>query len=79
MIKHIYIVQCNAYIGAYKPGKCPIVSYAPREKFIDFCKSLREDYPDFKLRCVKNKGIEDKVNNQIARDIVLKKMLQNSK
>lgn len=36
-------------------------------KFIDFVKGLREDYPDFKLRCVVNEGIKE---------LVLKKVLQ---
>lgn len=44
-----------------------MISYAPREKFIDFVKGLREDYPDFKLRCVVNEGIKE---------LVLKKVLQ---
>lgn len=67
-MKEIYIVHADAYIGCYKPGKCPMVGYAPREKFIDFVKGLREDYPDFKLRCVVNEGIKEVVLRKVRND-----------
>ena len=67
-MKEIYIVHADAYIGCYKPGKCPMISYAPREKFIDFVKGLLEDYPDFKLRCVVNEGIIELVLEKVRID-----------
>ena len=67
-MKEIYIVHADAYIGCYKPGKCPMISYAPREKFIDFVKGLREDYPDFKLRCVVNEGRKELVLKKVRND-----------
>ena len=70
-MKEIYIVHADAYVGGYKPGKCPMVSYAPREKFIDFVKGLREDYPDFKLRCVVNEGIREVVEKKIIADRIM--------
>lgn len=45
-----------------------MVGYAPREKFIDFVKGLREDYPDFKLRCVVNEGIKELVLRKVRND-----------
>ena len=48
-----------------------MVSYAPREKFIDFVKGLREDYPDFKLRCVVNEGIREVVEKKIIADRIM--------
>lgn len=67
-VKEIYLVHVDEYIGAYHKGKCPIISYAPADKFIDFAKGLREDYPQIKLRCVRNEGIENKVRRRIAMD-----------
>lgn len=43
-VKEIYLVHVDEYIGAYHKGKCPMISYAPADKFIDFAKGLREDY-----------------------------------
>jgi hypothetical protein len=67
-VKEIYLVHVGQYIGAYHKGKCPMISYAPADKFIDFAKGLREDYPQMKLRCVRNEGIENKVRRRIAMD-----------
>lgn len=84
-LKHIYIVHADAYIGSYKPGRCPAVSYAPQEKFIDFVKGLREDYPDYKLSCVDNEGIREIVRDVIWQDkqlenqILISKMKNRSK
>lgn len=70
-IKDIYIVHVCKYIGAYRCGKCPTITYAPAEKFVDFVQSLQEDYPDYRLRCVRNWGIEEEVRKIIARDKVV--------
>lgn len=67
-VKEIYVVHVDQYIGAYHHGKCPMISYAPADKFIDFAKGLREDYPQMKLRCVVNEGIENKVRQRITFD-----------
>lgn len=64
-MKDIYIVHVGNYIGAYRCGKCPTIAYAPAEKFIDFIQSLREDYPEYRLRCVRNWGIEEEVRKVI--------------
>lgn len=61
-IKDIYLVHLdNGLIGAYRPGRCPTIAYAPQDKFIDFVDSLREDYPEYRLRCVDNLGIREKI------------------
>ena len=70
-MKEVYIVHVDEFIGSYIPSKCPVISYAPREKFIDFVKSLREDYPDFKPRCVINEGIAEAVRKKIQADKIL--------
>lgn len=60
-VKHIYILHIGDKIAAYKPlrnGNC-LYSFAEPSQFIDFYKGLREDFPDYKLRCIQNKGIED--------------------
>lgn len=67
-MKDIYIVHVGNYIGAYRFGKCPTIAYASAEKFIDFIQSLREDYPEYRLRCVRNWGIEEEVRKIIAVD-----------
>ncbi len=68
-MKEIYIVKINGFVGAYRVGRCPNIMYARSDKFIDFVKSLIEDYPGYKLRCVINKGIEDEVRKRIAVDL----------
>ena len=74
-IKEIYLVHVDEYIGAYHHGKCPMITYAPADKFIDFAKGLREDYPEMKLRCVRNDGIENKVKQRITFDLNMRKNL----
>ena len=61
-IKDIYLVHLgNGMIGAYKPGRCPAISTARSEQFVDFAESLREDYPGYRLRCINNQGVRDKI------------------
>lgn len=67
-VKDIYLVHVDGHIGAYRHGKCPNISYAPQDKFIDFVESLREDYPEYRLRCVNNQGIENKVRQRMIID-----------
>lgn len=74
MIKDIYLVHVDGYIGAYKPGRCPMISYAKQNRFIDFVESLREDYPGFRLRCVVNEGISEEVRSKIKQDMIFEKM-----
>ncbi|MBR2273957.1 MAG: hypothetical protein IJ864_03905 [Alphaproteobacteria bacterium] len=74
-MKDIYIVHVGNYIGAYRCGKCPTITYASADKFIDFVKSLREDYPEYRLRCVRNWGIEEEVRKIIDRDKILQQRI----
>jgi len=72
-IKDIYILHVDNNIAFYKHSrKCPAYGYAPQEKFIDFVKSIRETYPDYRLRCIRNVGIENwlraKINQPIIRN-----------
>ena len=60
-MKDIYLVHLsNGLIGAYRPGLCPTITYAPQDKFIDFVDSLREDYSEYRLRCIDNQGTDRK-------------------
>lgn len=68
-MKEIYIVKTQGYVGMYLPSKkCPHISYTSQKNFIDFIKSIMEDYPNYKLRCIINKGIEDKISKKIIED-----------
>ena len=78
-MKEIYLVHVDGYIGSFLPSEKPVVSYAPQNKFIDFAKSLREAYPDFKLRCVVNEGITEHIRKRIIADKLLTKQMQNVK
>lgn len=64
-MKEFFIVHAGDYVGAYLNTKYPVISYAPQEKFCDFILSLRETFPDYKLRCVVDKSITQKVINNI--------------
>ena len=72
-IKDIYIVKFDRYIGAYKPGRYPNISYAPGNEFTEFIQTLREEYPGYRLRCVRNWGIEEEVKKIIKRDLCIDK------
>lgn len=76
-MKEIYLVHVDGYIGAYLPYKCPVVSYVVQNKFIDFAKSLRESYPEYRLRCVINEGIEEHIRKKIIADKLLTNKMQN--
>lgn len=76
-MKEIYLVHVDGYIGAYLPAKCPVVSYAVQNKFIDFAKYLRESYPEYRLRCVINEGIEEHIRKKIIADKLLTNKMQN--
>lgn len=67
-MKEIYIVLLDSEVGAFIPSKYKTYSYAPRDEFVDFVKYLKESYPNHRLRCVKNKGIEDWMKKRILRD-----------
>ena len=76
-MKEIYLVHVDGYIGTYLPSKCPVVSYVVQNKFIDFAKSLRESYPEYRLRCVINEGIEEHIRKKIIADKLLTNKMQN--
>ena len=60
--------------------RCPTITYAPQDKFIDFVDSLREDYPEYRLRCVDNHGIRERIEKQVKADrIILENNRQKAK
>jgi hypothetical protein len=80
MIKDIYILHVAGRLAFYLHSKtCPSYGFAPQEKFIDFIKGLREDYPDHRLRCIRNKGIEDWLEKRlIQQQQMIKNKLENN-
>lgn len=72
MIKDIYILHVDGQLAFYHPSKKnPSYGFAPQDKFIDFIKGLREDYPDYKLRCITNKGLEDWLSARLKQQFIL--------
>jgi len=50
-----------------------MISYAPQDKFVDFVKGLIDDYPEYRLRCVSNQKIENKVRQRMVLDRKIQK------
>jgi hypothetical protein len=73
-IKEIYILQLDGEVGAFIPSKYPTYSYAPKDEFIGFIEFLRDSYPEHKLRCIRNQGIEDWLKKRILKDKMLDKL-----
>lgn len=60
-MKEICIVRVNGQCAAFGSfGNSPrhFYSFCPKGKFADWVQGIREDYPDFKLRCVRDRQIE---------------------
>ena len=62
---HIKVFFCKGcleddLIGSYWLRKYQIIAYVPQDKFIDFVDSLREDYSEYRLRCIDNQGTDRK-------------------
>ena len=78
---HIKVFFCKGcleddLIGSYWLRKYQIIAYVPQNKFIDFVDSLREDYPEYRLLCVDNRGIRERVEKQVKADRII---LENSR
>lgn len=48
-MKQINIVRIGEYVGAVKPGRCPMYSYTQKENLRDMVNGLREDFPDYQI------------------------------
>lgn len=70
MVK-FFIVYADNKVGAVSLGKCPAVTYAARNKFVDFIKGLREDYPKCELHCVRDETLENKVRERVKMDKII--------
>lgn len=70
MIKFAIVFADNK-VGAVSLGKCPAVTYAARNKFVDFVKGLREDYPGCELHCVRDEALENKVRERVKQDKII--------
>lgn len=69
----IFIVHVDGYIGAID-SKDLKIRYKPQEKFIEFIRELKTIFPDSKMRCVNNYGIEEAVKNKIEHDLFVNKV-----
>jgi len=61
-LKEIYIVHVDgqpAALGCVQGNPNHFYSFCPKSKFADWVQGLMEDYPDFKIRCIQNEGIEE--------------------
>lgn len=69
-IKDAYLMKIDGVWGAYIPRKkCSIVVNAtPETSLIDFSLSLKEDFPDFRQRCVVNSGIAEKIRSHRGKE-----------
>lgn len=67
MIKDIYIMHIDGEIAFYiHSKKCPSYGSVPSDKFIDLIQGLREEYPDYRMRCIQNKGLEDYLRKKLS-------------
>lgn len=67
--KDMYIVQIDGYFAAIKPYGDEVFRYARKDNFCDFITALRKNFPDFRLRCIRNKGIEDYAQKRITSEL----------
>lgn len=65
------IVFADNKVGAISSNKYPIITYAARNKFVDFVNSLREDYPGCKLHCVRDEALENKIRERVKMDKII--------
>ena len=72
MSRNFFIVLFDDKVGAYSPGKCPLLSYGERKEFSNFIRGLREAYPKIKFHRSFDCEIEKKVRNKINQDMMIK-------
>lgn len=65
MKKEIKIIHVENKVCAVLPTKLFSYVISEPEKFIDFVQGLREDFPQFKLHCVIDKKLENKVKARL--------------
>lgn len=59
-LKEIYIVHVDglpAAFGCVQGNPHHFYSFCPKDKFVDWIQGIKEDFPDYNIRCVKNDGI----------------------
>ena len=68
--RQIFFVKAKEYVGALiYTDKTKTYSYAPKEQFVEFAKSMLEEFPNYKARCV----IDDDMTEFIEKKIDLEK------
>ena len=63
--KEIKIIHVKNKIFAVIPSKFFTYSMAEPENFVDFIQSLREDYPNLKMRCVIDNELKKKLESRL--------------
>lgn len=61
----IKILHVENKICAVLPSKYFSYILAEPKNFIDFISYLRQDYPQYKLRCVLDKELEEKIKSRL--------------
>lgn len=78
MKKEIKILHVQNKICAVLPTKrCFSYAMAEPENFVDFIQGLREDFPKFKLRCVKDEDLQKQIERRIIAQQLFMKGKQN--
>lgn len=60
MIKDIYISRVDGHWSGYLPSQDRVV-LAVSNNLIDFYYQLKEHFPDYRMRCVRNDGVDEKI------------------
>ena len=68
MVKDIYLMHIDGEIAFYIPSKrYPSYGSVPQDKFIELIECLREDYPDHRMRCIRNEGLESHLREKLKK------------
>jgi hypothetical protein len=68
MVKDIYLMHIDGEIAFYIPSKrCPSYGSVPQDKFIELIEGLREEYPEHRMRCIRNEGLESHLREKLKK------------
>lgn len=74
MIKELYISRVEGVWHGFIPRKkCSITITADKDiELPEFVMELKKEYPDYKMRCVRNEGIDSKIRADFAKLAAMK-------
>lgn len=75
MIKELYISRVKGVWHGFIPRKrCSITITAEKGvELPEFVMELKKEYPDYKMRCVRNEGIDRKMSDDFAKLAAMKR------